>query len=53
MKVQASLDGEENVVGELEDIVLHYVHKNQPYYIWKTFSSQQKDGYKEHIKAVL
>ncbi len=52
MKVQASLDGEETVVGELEDSFLHYVHRNLPYNIWKTFSPQQKDGLKEHIKTV-
>ncbi len=37
MKVQALLDGVEIVVGELEDIVLHYVHNNLPYNISKNF----------------
>ncbi len=49
MKVQTCLDGEGPVIGELEDIVLHYIYQNLYNNIWKIYSTEQKQRYKEHV----
>ncbi len=41
---------EDAVVGESEEIVLHYANKNLTYNIWKNLSLQQNKGSQEHIK---
>ncbi len=42
MKVQACLNGEDTVEGDLEDTVLQYVHKTSPTTFGKPFSQNRK-----------
>jgi len=53
LRARAFLVGQVPFIGKLEDILQVYVHHNCPRKLWKSFSSSQKERFKDHIYEVL
>ncbi len=52
-RLQAFLVGQVPITGKLEDILQVYLHHNCPRKIWNSFSSSQKEGFKDHLYKIL